>query len=201
MNRISRLALTTVSLGALLAAGGCFSRVKTSSQADVAGAALDRRELAEATASHWSQVSELAARRMMEEYGVPDEVHADHLVWINNGPWRRTIVSNVPAPYAPDGGAEAGVIEQAVSERLSTKQAVDVAAFDDLVAYNPRASEVSSRADREEHNYLRLNLADDVAHERLSPEAARGSYASIVAFEAAGKTSPYLLGLRFSVAP
>ena len=200
MMKISRAALIPVALGALLAAG-CFSRVKTTPQADVAGAALDRRELAQATVSHWSQVSELAAKRMMEEYGVPDEVHADHLVWVNNSPWRRTIVSNARTPYAEPGAAELGVIEQTVSYRLTSKQAVDVAAFDDRVAFNARAGELSSRSDREEHNFLRFNLADDVAHERLRPEAARDSYASIVTFEAAGKTSPYLLGLRFSVAP
>ena len=200
MMKMQRVVSTCAAL-VLLAAGGCFSRVKTSPQADVAGAALDRRELAQATVGHWSQVSELAAKRMMEEYGVPDEVHADHLVWVNNSPWRRTIVSNVRTPYAADGAAEVGVLEQTVAYHSSPKQAIDIAAVDDRVSVNPRAGELSSRSDREEHNFLRLNLADDVAHERLRPEAARDSYSSIVRFEAAGKTSPYLLGLRFSVAP
>ena len=199
--KISGAVFAALGCAALLAAAGCFSRVKTSPQADVAGAALDRRELAQATVAHWSQVSELAAKRMMEEYGVPDEVHADHLIWVNNSPWRRTIVSNVQAPYADSGAAELGVIEQTVSYRSTPKQAIDVAAFDDRVAFNARAGELSSRADKEEHNFLRLNLADDVAHGRLRPEAARGSYGSIVNFEASGKTSPYLLGLRFAVAP
>ena len=198
---ISRAVLTAAAFGALLSAGGCLSRVKTSPQADVAGAALDRRELAEATVSHWSNISALAARRLMEKYGVPDEVHADHLVWIGNSPWRRTVVSNERPGFVETDVAELDDVEQSVDYSLTPKQAVDVAAFDERAVFNPRSGELSSRADKEEHNYLRLNLADDVVHGRLRPEQARDSYASIVSFEQAGKTSPYLLGLRFAVAP
>jgi hypothetical protein len=197
---ISRIGFAAAGLGMLLAAGGCFSRVKTSPQADVAGAALDRRELAEATVSHWSNVSALAARRLMEEYDVPDEVHADSLVWIGNSPWRRTVVSNERAGFV-EAGAARDVVEQTVAYSLSRKQAIDVAAFDDRVAFDPRSGELTSRADKEEHNFLRLNLAVDVARGSLRPEQARDSYASIVSFEEAGKTSPYLLGLRFMPPP
>ena len=196
--RVSRGALTAAALGALLGTAGCFSRVKTSSQADVAGAALDRRELAEATVSHWSTPSRLAARRLIEEYGVPDEVHADHLLWVNNSPWRRTVVSNV-RPMLETDTAGLDVVEQTVKYPLTREQAFAVATFDDRAAFDPKTGELSSRADREEHNYLRLNLADDVAQGRLRPEQARDSYASIVSFEQSGKTSPYLLGLRFAV--
>jgi hypothetical protein len=196
--RISRGILTSAALVALLGPAGCFSREKTSPQADVAGAAMDRRELAEATVSHWSNVSRLAARRLIEEYGVPDEVHADHLAWANNSPWRRTVVSNV-RPMAADDPVVQDVVEQTVRYSMSRKQAIDVAAFDDRASFDAKTGELTSRADREEHNYLRLNLADDVVQGRLRPEAARDSYASIVTFEQSGKTSPYLLGLRFAV--
>ena len=199
--KIFQAALSAAAFGTLLAAGGCFSRVKTSPQADVAGAALDRRELAEATVSHWSNISGLAARRLMEKYGVPDEVHADHLVWINNSPWRRTVVSNEQPGFVESGAAGPDVVEQSVVYPMTSKQAVDVAVFDERAVFSPRSGELSSRADKEEHNFLRLNLADDVIHGRLSPEQARASYASLVSFEQAGKTSPYLLGLRFAPGP
>jgi hypothetical protein len=174
--------------------------VKTSPQADVAGAALDRRELAEATVSHWSPVSRLAGRRLMEEYGVPDEVHADQLVWRNNSPWRRTVAANV-RPMASDDPVTQDVVTQTVKYAMNRPQTVAVESFDDHVSFDPRTGELSSRAEREEHNYLRLNLADDVIQGRLQPQQARDSYASIVNFEQSGKTSPYLLGLRFAVAP
>lgn len=198
--RVSRLVPVAAALGLLLPAAGCFSRVKTSPAADVKGEALDRKEVAEATVLHWSDLSRLSARRLMEEYGVPDEVHADSLVWNNNGPWRRTVVNNV-RPMASDDPVTQNVVSQTVKYNVNRNQSLDILRFDDHVGYDPANGELSSTADREAHNYLRLNLADDVAHGRLRPDQARDSYASIVNFEKAGKTSPYLLGLRFSVGP
>lgn len=198
--RISRAVPLAAALGLLLPAAGCFSRAKTSPSADVAGEALDRKEVAEATVSHWSDVSRLSARRLIEEYGVPDEVHADSLVWNNNGPWRRTVVNNV-RPMANDDPVTQDVVSQTVKYAMNRGQSLDVLRFDDHVGFDPANGELSSRADREAHNYLRLNLADDVVHGRLRPDQARDSYASIVKYEQAGKTSPYLLGLRFSVGP
>jgi hypothetical protein len=198
--RISRLVPAVASLALLLPAGGCFSRAKTSPSADVKGEALDRKEVAEATVSHWSDVSRLSARRLMEEYGVPDEVHADSLVWNNNGPWRRTVVNNV-RPMAADDPVTQSVVSQTVKYNMNRGQSLDILRFDDHVGFDPSNAELSSSSDAEAHNYLRLNLADDVAHGRLRPDQARDSYASIVSFEKAGKTSPYLLGLRFSVGP
>lgn len=197
---ISRFVSIAAALGLLLPAAGCFSRVKTSQQADVAGAALDRSEVAQATVSHWSDVSRLSARRLIEEYGVPDEVHADSLVWNNNGPWRRTVVSNV-RPMTAEDPANQEVVSQTVKYSMNRGQSLDILRFDEHLGFDPASGELSSRSDREAHNYLRMNLADDVAHGRLRPDQARDSYDSIVKFEESGKTSPYLLGLRFSVGP
>jgi hypothetical protein len=177
-----------------------MSRVKTSAQADAAGAALDRRELAEATVSHWANVPALAARRMMEEYGPPDEVHADRLVWLHNSPWRRTVVLNERSGFGVPP-SERDVVEQSVDYSMTPRQAREVEEFDRSVTYNPRDQALTSRADDEAHNFLRLNLADDIVNGRLTPKAASLSYASIVTFEQAGKTSPYLLGLRFIPQP
>jgi len=198
--RISRGICAAAALGLLLPVAGCFSRTKTSPQADVKGEALDRREVAEATVSHWSDVSRLSARRLMEEYGVPDEVHADSLVWNNNGPWRRTVVNNV-RPMTADDPVTQDVVSQTVKYDMNRGQSLDVLRFDEHVGFDPATGQLTSSSDREAHNYLRLNLADDVAHGRMRPDQARDSYAGIVKYEQAGKTSPYLLGLRFSVAP
>ena len=195
--KISRVIWAAVACGLLLAAGACYERVKTSTHADVAGAVLDRRELAEETISHWSNDSALTAKRLIEEYGVPDEVHADRLVWINNAPWRRTVVRNERGIAATGVGSQ-DIVEQSVDYRLDPKHAADVAAFDDRVVFDPRSGQLSSRAGKEEYNYLRLNLADDIAHGRMRPEDARNSYDRLVTFEQAGKTSPYMLGLRFT---
>ncbi len=193
---INRALILGAGLGILLAAGGCISAVKNSTRGDTAEAATYRRALSEATIAQWSDVSALAARRVIEEYGTPDEVHYDRLVWNNDAPWRRTVVRNVLPPYS--AGDELGVIEQTIDYSLTPEQAASVAAFDRRLAYNPRSQELSVRSDREENNFLRLNLANEVVEGKLSPDQARDSYARILALEEAGKSSRYLLGLRFA---
>lgn len=182
-------------VGALLGTGGCLSGVKTSPDGDTASAAADRGLLARQVIDQWSDLSALAARRMIGEYGVPDEVHAGRLVWRDNGPWRRTVVRDVrPAMVEGD---DLGIVEQTVDYALTPAQAADVAAFDKRAVFDARSGELASSADEEAHNFLRLNLIDDIVRGRLTPEQARKSFASVVSFEESGKTSPYLLGLRF----
>ena len=137
----------------------------------------------------------MAARRTIGEYGVPDEVHSNRLIWNDRGPWRRTIVKDVRPAFVE--GDELGIIEQSADDALTPAQQANVAALGPQTSFDARDGELTSVADEEAHNFLRLNLADDVARGRMSPEQARDSYKGIVDFEASGKESPYLLGLRF----
>jgi hypothetical protein len=95
-------------------------------------------------------------------------------------------------------GRNLGIVEQTVPYVLSPAQTANLTAFDDRLAYAAGSRELSARSDREEYNFLSLNLADDVAHERASPEEARNSYFRILALEESGKTSPDLLVLRLT---
>ncbi|MFI5361027.1 MAG: hypothetical protein ACHQ49_03565 [Elusimicrobiota bacterium] len=181
----------------LLAAGGCLSRVKNSPRGDVAGDAVQRRSLAEATLAQWGDYSASAGHLLMAEYGVPDEVHYERLVWNNNAPWRRTVVRDVRPSYVE--GDELGVIEQTIDAALTPAQAQAVAAYDGRVRYDPRAAELTSRSDREAVNILRLNVAGDVATERMTGEQARAYGAKVLDLEASGRTEPDLLTLRFGL--
>ncbi|NNN04703.1 MAG: hypothetical protein HKL90_02260 [Elusimicrobia bacterium] len=179
-------------LAALLAAGGCaFSR--GSASISDAGAALDRNVAATEAIDRWEPLPAAAARRLTSEYGIPDEVTKTSLSWSNIGPWRRIVVRDVPPPAVP--GTDAGIIEQAVGYSMTPAQSADLAAFDARLAFNPRSQELSARSDREELNFLRLNLADDVVHQRLSPVQARKSYYREVEFDAAGMSEPQLHAL------
>jgi len=157
----------------------------------------DRTELAERVSAGWADKPRLAARALMSRYGAPDEVGAHRLIWHANGPWKRTIVRNVPWPYSDAAGEELGVIEQSVAYDLTPEQAAGLAAFSRRLAFDPSRMEMTSRADREELNYLRLNLADDVLRGRITAAEAQDSYARTVELEAAGKTTRYLRGLTF----
>ena len=88
-------------------------------------------------------------------------------------------------------------MEQTIERRLSPEQVVDLALFDRQLDYDPARGELGARSDREEVNFLRLNLADDIIERRLSSEEARDLFARMLRLEAAGKSSPYLKSLRF----
>ena len=157
----------------------------------------DRTELAERVSAGWADKPRLAARLLMSRYGPPDEVGAHRLIWHGNGPWKRTIVRNVLWPYSDAAGEELGVVEQSVAYDLTPEKAAALAPFSRRLAFDPARMEMSSRADREETNFLRLNLADDVLKGRITAAEAQDSYARTVELEAAGKTTRYLRGLTF----
>jgi hypothetical protein len=182
-------------LGLALATAGCVSSVKTPGGGDAALAAADRRDLAEASVGQWSDVSSLAARKLMEEYGVPDEIRFGRLVWNGRGPWKRIVVRDVRPAYVE--GDDLGVVEQTVDYALTPEQENSLGVFAGRLAYNARTAELSSRADREELNFLRLNLADDVVRGREDARRARDNFAALVSLEESGKASPYMTGLRF----
>ena len=193
----SKISFLAAAVGTLLAAEGCSSSAKPAASIVTAGAAVDRSVTAAEMVDHWSNLSALAARRLIAEYDVPDEISSDRLVWNDKGPWRRIIVRNAP-PSAAEG-KDLDIVEQAVDySSLTPAQAVNLAAFDDRLAFDPGSRRLSARSDREEYNILRLNLADDVVHERLSPEKAKDSYFKILALEESGKTSPDLLSLHLT---
>ena len=192
----ARRAFVLAAAGTVFAAAGCFPSAKTSPPIETAGNAVDREVSAVQAVDQWRDFSASAARLLMSEYGVPDEVNPDSLVWNNNGPWRRTVVRNArPSAVA---GEDLGIVEQTLSYAVTRPQASNLAAFDDRLVFIPRAGELSARSDREEFNILRLNLADDVVHGRSSPAQARDAYFKTLALEEAGKTSPDLLRLRLT---
>ena len=180
---------------ALLASGGCLSAIKSPPAGDPVADAADRRVLAEETINQWSNLSAMAARLTIEQYGIPDEVHGDRLIWHDNGPWRRTVVQNLRPAFIE--GDTVGVVEQTIDYALSPSQAADVLAFDNHLIYSPQSRELTAVSDNESANFLRMNLANLVIVGQLQPAQARDTYAQISSFAESGKTSPYLLGLHF----
>lgn len=178
---------------------GCVPAVKTAANGAPALSEESRLELAERVSAGWSETSRLAARLLIGRYGAPDEVGSSRLIWHANGPWKRTIVRDQPRPYSGAATTELGVIEQTVAYDLTPEAAADLAPFSRRLSFDPTRMEMSSRADREEVNFLRLNLADDVLRGRIGASEAGESFDRTLALEAAGKTSRYLQGLTFGL--
>jgi hypothetical protein len=152
---------------------------------------------ASTTVQSWPKEAKKAAEMMIQKYGQPDEITAMRLVWHDNGPWKRTIVTKEETDHAfPMPHKD--VLEQVIAYRVPTDKVDDLAAYDGSVIVERTKGELSARCDKEEANFLALNLANDVATGKKSVEEARGQYARTIEDLMAGKKEPNVQGLQFA---
>lgn len=143
----------------------------------------------------WHRPSALAAGRLLDEYGLPDDVTPNRLTWNRKGVWKRTTVWNANPVYRTP--ADMAVVEQTVDYPLDASQAARLLAFSGALKIDLERGELSSRSDREEIDFLNLNLADEIVHGRKTVDEAKASYARLLSLSATGKSSPYTSGLLF----
>lgn len=161
-----------------------------------AGCASFPRSVANRVVDRWSGPSAAAGAILLDQYGVPDDVTPNKLTWRGRGGWKRTVVFNRRPVYRTP--ADLAVMEQTVDYPLDLMQAVRLLAFSDNLVIDLARGELSSRGGHESINFLRLNLADEIARGVTTVPDAQAAYRRIIALSAAGKSSPYLEKLLFS---
>jgi hypothetical protein len=153
---------------------------------------------ARTTVQSWPKEAKKAAEMMIQKYGQPDEVTAMRVIWHDNGPWKRTIVTKEETDHAfPMPHKD--VLEQVINYRVSTDKVDDLAKYDGSVIVERTKGELSARCDKEEANFLAINLANEVATDKKSADAAREQYAQTIQALMAGKPDPYVQKLQFAV--
>lgn len=111
---------------------------------------------------------------MIAKYGQPQEVTANRLIWHDNGPWK---------------------FSQLVNE---ADDADDLLAYDGSLILERTKGELSARCDKEEANFLAINLAHEVATgKRTVDDARRFDAESVQQMMKPGKPNEYLQGFRF----
>nr|MBA3580323.1 hypothetical protein [Gemmatimonadaceae bacterium] len=96
-------------------------------------------------------------------------------------------------------GPHPDVMQQFIDYRVPLDRYDEMAMYDGSVVVERTNGEMSARCDKEEANFLALNLANDIATGRRTVEDARAMYArEIMAFKQ-GQGGPYTKGLQFSV--
>lgn len=149
--------------------------------------------------SNWGETPQKVARRTIEEYGPPNEATPSRLIWFDNGPWKRTIVyrdevpHNFPKPHTD-------LLEQFVNYRVPPEKFSQLAAYDGSVVAERTKGELSARCDKEEMNFLALNLAHDIVTGRRTVEDARHEYAEQATAFMLKREAPYTERLLFDVA-
>ena len=135
------------------------------------------------------------ARRMLAKYGLPHEATPVRLIWHYPGVWKRTEVVNEEIPHnfpLP----RTDMLLQAIDYPVPPGKFDELAAYDGSVIAERTKGELAARCDREEANFLALNLAHDIVTGIRSADQARQFYAEVMQ---AQKPAEYLQGLRFQV--
>lgn len=175
------------------AAGANPPAMSTSTAGAQTGAAV-----ADSVIASWPDASNKVAKAMIDKYGQPNEVSNSLLVWNDNGPWKQTIVyrdgvaHNFPIVHAD-------VLKQTISYRVPLDKYNDLARFNGSVTADRTAGLLSSTADREDMNFLALNLSNDIIRGNKSVDEARRFYGKTATLAMTGKSSPYTQGLLFKV--
>ena len=145
----------------------------------------------------WKATPQEVAKKMIAKYGQPQEVTANRLIWHNNGPWKFTELVNEEIPHEfPMPHKD--MLYQAINYRIDPAKADELLHYDGSLLLERTKGELGARCDKEEANFLALNLAHDVVTGKKSPDEARQFYSdTIMAMVKEKKIGDYLKGFQF----
>ena len=148
--------------------------------------------------ANWPQASKTALRDMTGKYGMPMAITPMAAVWGQNGPWYRTMVygeevqHQFPSPHTD-------VLLQFVKLKVPADKIGDLAKFDGSITAMRTAGLLGAFCDKEELNFLALNVANEIINGTRTPDDARQFFATEAANFKQGRGSTYTQGLMFEV--
>lgn len=146
----------------------------------------------------WNATAREAAKRMFDKYGAPQEVTANRLVWHDNRPWKSTTVINQDVPHNfPVEHND--VLIQVLAIDVPVDRFTELAQFDGSVTANRTSGELIASCDREENNFVALNLANDLINGKLSVQQARDRLTELASAVKNGQQPQYATDIRFSL--
>ncbi len=134
---------------------------------------------------------------MMEKYGKPDEMTSTMAVWHNNGPWKKTVISKMESKH-DFPKTQMDCMEQCINHKVPLDMYDELAQFDGSVTVDRTQGTIAARCDKEENNFLALNLAHDVITKKKSVEEARQAYGDMIKQAMSGNKPEYMKKLMFT---
>lgn len=195
---LSRRRIAGLGLAAVLLSAAGIAHAQTEAGTMPETSAPTEARSPEMVIQKWSKSVQTEARMLMDRYGQPNTVEDDKLVWTDNGPWKRTIMHKEGQTRSMIGRSR-DHLEQVISREVPEDKVADLQKFDKRIKVDRDAGELSSRSDSERMNFLTLNLADDIIKGQRTVADARSFAKQIQSLEKAGKSSPYLDGLIFTM--
>ena len=139
--------------------------------------------------STWPQNNQEVYNKLVSKYGQPHEATATHLTWYNNGPWKKTVLNK-----------QAGntMLEQTAYAEVPPEKLSEIALFNKGIQVDQTNNEITARSNREENNFLTLNLAKEIIDGNMSATEARRQAAQV---KDVMSKSQYMKSLNFTQGP
>jgi len=145
-----------------------------------------------AQAATWPDIPRQQAFMLIDRYGPPQHISEASMEWEGRWPWKRVSVS-AEHPLSP--------LTETVSCRIPQNKLSDLARYPHGLMADARRGELSARSNREDLNFLSLNLAMDILTDQRTPEQASEYFNRAIGLHYAGKSVPYMDKLLFDVPP
>lgn len=145
----------------------------------------------------WPMASQGAIKEQMGLYGKPDEITPTMAIWYNNGPWKQTVITKMESKH-DFPKTHTDCMEQCISYKVPLDKYDDLAQFDGSVTVDRTQGLLAARCDKEENNFLALNLAHDVITGKKTVEEARKAYGEMIKQAMSGNKPEYMKKLMFS---
>ncbi len=167
--------LTLITLSMALVFTGCSSDKKDKKVASSAAAGAPAHPVADAAQvqqqiASWSSQHKEIIQGLITKYGQPNERTSDSLIWHNNGPWAKTVVKR-DSMNKP--------LIQSASVNVPAEKMGDVSLFNKNLVVDGSKNLVTSSANREDLNFLAINLTDEIVKGAMSPMEARRQYGQL----------------------
>ncbi len=146
--------------------------------------------------SNWNDTSRGVAQKMIDKYGMPDEVTHNRLIWHDNGPWKKTEVVNEEISHSfPEDHED--VLIQTVNYDVPPDKVDDLIKYNESIIIEKNRGELGSQCGSEEMNILALNLADDIVKGESDVREARNTFEQEAADVMEGKKTSLTRSLQF----
>lgn len=146
----------------------------------------------------WPANTKDASNALISKFGVPDEVTSSTLIWKDRGVWKKTVLMRDEIPH-DFPMPHTDYLMQTINYKVPVEKYDDLARYDGSVIVERTRGTLAARCDKEEMNFLALNLAHDIITDKKTVEEARDFYAKTAMKFKEGGTDPYTQGLQFSV--
>jgi hypothetical protein len=147
----------------------------------------------------WPADTREASDLLINKFGVPDEVTSTTLVWKDRGVWKKTVLMRNGIPHDWPM-AHTDYLMQTINYKVPVEKFNDLARYDGSVIVDRTKGTLSARCDKEEMNFLALNLAHDIITGKKTVEEARDHFAKTATkFKEGDTTNTLVRGLQFNV--